>query len=274
MRRSERLILMSKILSENPNKVISLNLFSEKLNAAKSSISEDIDIIKNTYDMVGDGELVTIPGAAGGVRYRVKKSKEEITAFLNSLSDVLKDEKRIIPGGYMYMTDVMFSPEYSSIIGEIFSQVFIERNPTCVLTVETKGIPIALMTAKALNVPLIVARRDSRVTEGPSVSISYVSGSGQKIHNMSLPKRALAEKARVLLVDDFMKGGGTARGMTDLVSEFKAEVVGTAMVISTAIPKEKLVEDFTPLLILEGIDPQKGEINISLNNNLLKNLKF
>jgi len=270
LKRSERLILTSKILSENPNKVISLNVFSDKFNAAKSSISEDIDIIKNAYNMAGDGELVTIPGAAGGVRYRVRKSREEIIGFLEELASILGDENRIIPGGYVYMTDVMFSPEYSAKIGEIFSQIFIEKDPTCVLTVETKGIPIALMTAKALNIPLVVARRDSRVTEGPSVSISYVSGSGQNIHNMSLTKRALEEEARVLLVDDFMKGGGTARGMSDLVSEFKAEVVGTAMVISTALPKEKLVKDCTSLLILGSVDPEKGEIGIRLNNDLVE----
>ena len=60
------------------------------------------------------------------------------------------------------MTDVIFSPEYSRKIGEIFSQLFIDREPTCVLTVETKGIPIALMTARALNVPMMVARQDSQ----------------------------------------------------------------------------------------------------------------
>lgn len=269
MRRSERIALISKTLSENPNKIISLNHFGEWLGAAKSSISEDLDIIKNAYNNSGQGELTTIPGAAGGVRYRTRRSVDHINAFLRDLSNTLQNQKRIIPGGYLYMTDVMFSPEYSSIIGEIFAQLFIDKDPTHVLTVETKGIPIALMTAKALNVPMVVARRDSRVTEGPSVGISYVSGSGQKIHNMSLAKRALPENAQVLIIDDFMKGGGTAQGMTELVAEFKAQVIGAAMVVTTAVPKEKLVKDFTTLLILEGIDTHKGIINISINDKLM-----
>ncbi|MGI5860334.1 MAG: pur operon repressor, partial [Tepidanaerobacteraceae bacterium] len=46
MRRSDRIALISKTLSENPNKVISLSSFSDRLGAAKSSISEDLDIIK------------------------------------------------------------------------------------------------------------------------------------------------------------------------------------------------------------------------------------
>ena len=57
--------------------------------------------------------------------------------------------------------------------------------------------------------------------------------------------------------------------MTELLAEFKAEVVGTAMVVTTAVPKEKLVGDFMTLLILEGIDTHKGKVHISINDKLL-----
>lgn len=269
MKRSERLALLSKMLCENPNKVISLNFFSERLDAAKSSISEDLNIIKNAFALSKEGELSTLSGAAGGVRYRIKRSEEEINAFVESLCKNLQDEKRIIPGGYIYMTDVIFSPEYSEKIGEIFAQIFVQKGPTCVLTVETKGIPIALMTARALNVPLVVARRDSRVTEGPSVNISYVSGSGQKIQNMSLPKRALSEKGRVLIVDDFMKGGGTARGMMELSEEFNAQVVGVAVLVTTSTPENKLIKDYISLMVLDRVDTEKGTIEIRPNKIII-----
>lgn len=262
MKRSERLAVLSKVLSQNPNKVISLKYFAERFNAAKSSISEDLNIIKAAFDFAQEGEITTIPGAAGGVRYSVKRPSLQINKFLANLCNIIKDEKRIIPGGYIYMTDIIFSPKYSEIVGEIFAQLFVEKQPTCVLTVETKGIPLAIMTARALNVPLIVARRNSRVTEGPSVNISYVSGTDQKIQTMSLPKRALWENARVLIVDDFMRGGGTARGMSDLVAEFKAKVVGVAVLVSTAKPEKKLVKDYTSLLTLESVDLDKKTIDI------------
>ena len=83
-----------------------------------------------------------------------------------------------------------------------------------------------------------------------------------------MAKRAPPENARFLM-DDFMKGGGTAQGMTELIAEFKAEVVGAAMVVTTAVPKEKIVRNFTTLLILEGIDTHKGEVHISINDKLL-----
>jgi len=271
MRRSKRLVLLSKFLSDNPNRIFTLKFFGEKYDAAKSSISEDLNIIKDAFLEGGEGVLETIPGAAGGVRFRIKRPPEEIENFLSELCDLLSDRSRIIPGGYLYTTDIIFSPEYASRIGEIFAQIFIDKEPTCVLTVETKGIPLALMTAKALGVPLAVARRDNRVTEGPSVNISYVSGSSQRIQNMALPTRALSKNARVLIVDDFMKGGGTARGMIELVRQFGAEVVGVAVLMGTALPEEKLVKNYVSLIVLEKIDPEQGIIRLKPIELAVKN---
>ena len=70
---------------------------------------------------------------------------------------------------------------------------------------ETKGIPVALMTANALGVPLVIARRSSKVYEGSAVNINYVSGSSGHIETMSLSRRAVQEGQRALIIDDFIK---------------------------------------------------------------------
>ena len=46
LRRSERMVVISNYLINNPYYLTSLNTFAEKYEAAKSSISEDIAIIK------------------------------------------------------------------------------------------------------------------------------------------------------------------------------------------------------------------------------------
>jgi len=58
----------------------------------------------------------------------------------------------------------------------------------------------------------------------------------------------------VLIIDDFMKAGGTAQGMADLVREVGAVVAGTGVLVATAEPAEKLVEEYLPLLILYGVN--------------------
>ena len=53
--RNNRVVIITKILVENPNKVIGLNRFSELLNAAKSTISEDIVIVREVLDKLDMG---------------------------------------------------------------------------------------------------------------------------------------------------------------------------------------------------------------------------
>ena len=43
---------------------------------------------------------------------------------------------------------------------------------------------------------------------------------------MVLSKRTLAENSNVLVVDDFMRAGGSFNGVMNLMNEFKAHVKG------------------------------------------------
>ena len=118
-------------------------------------------------------------------------------------------------------------------VGAVFSTLFLPEHPEAVLTMETKGIPIALMTAKHLSVPLLIARRDSRAYEGSAVKINYVAGPhGDRVETMTLERRAIVPGQRVLIVDDFAKNGGTLNGMADLAYEFQAQVVGVGVMVA------------------------------------------
>ena len=119
-----------------------------------------------------------------------------------------------------------------------------------VLTMETKGIPVAFSTADSLGVPLVIARRSSKASDGSAVNISYVSGNDW-IETMSLARRAVQEGQRALIVDDFIRGGGTTKGMIDLMAEFNATVVGTAFVMSAASAGKKRISNAKALMVLD-----------------------
>ena len=140
-----------------------------------------------------------------------------------------------------------------------------ELAPDCIMTVETSGIPLAMQTARAFNVPLVIARHTSDITEGSTVNINYVSGSTKVIQNMAMPKRALQPGNRVLIVDDVMKGGGTAKGMIALAHEVGAQVVGKAFLIATAAPDRKLVEDYTAFFTLHNVDEEQQKVTLEVN---------
>ena len=140
------------------------------------------------------------------------------------------------------------------------------RNVDAIMTVATKGIPIAQAVAHHLNVPFIIVRRDSKVTEGPTVSINYVSGSSKRIQTMLLSKRSLKEGAKVLIVDDFMKAGGTINGMINLLDEFNASVAGIAVLVESEYEEERLVDDYISLVKLSDVDVRGKQISVNKGN--------
>lgn len=267
MKRNERVGAIIKILSSRPNKVFSLNSFTDKLDSAKSSISEDIVIAKKIMENMKLGRIETIPGAAGGVKYIPVISNEETQNLLEELCVKLRDESRILAGGFLYTSDIMFDSYIMKKAGEIFATHFSDKKADYVVTVETKGIPLALMTADALNLPLIVARRDSKVSEGSTVSINYISGT-DRIQKMSMSKKAVKPSSKAIIIDDFMKGGGTSRGMVDLLTEFQVEVVGIGVLISMNSPEKKRVDNFISLITLEKVDTESKVIYVYPNKNL------
>lgn len=272
-RRSERIIDMTHYLLEHPHQLVSLTLFANRFGSAKSSISEDLAIIKETFEKRGIGTLQTVPGAAGGVKFYARVDKESARTFITDLCRQIENPDRLLPGGYLYIMDLLGNPAVMNKIGKLLASAYANKKIDAVMTVATKGIPIAHAIAAHLNVPVVVVRRDSKVTEGPTVSINYVSGSTKRIQAMVLSKRSLKEGSKVLLVDDFMKGGGTINGMISLLAEFKASVAGIAVLVEAEYP-ECLIEDYISLIKLQDVNEKNAAISVVEGNYFEKNNEF
>ncbi|GAA0359668.1 pur operon repressor [Alkalibacterium iburiense] len=263
VKRSERLIDMTYYLLENPHTLIPLTLFAKRYNSAKSSISEDLTIAKNTFAKRGLGFLETVPGAAGGVRYIPKMEKEAVEAFIQELCDELNHSKRLLPGGYVYLSDMLGEPKWLRKIGRAIASLYVDKEVDSVMTVATKGVPIAQAVASYLNVPFVIVRRDSKVTEGSTVSINYVSGSSSdRVEKMELSRRSLEMGSKVVIVDDFLKGGGTVNGMISLIEEFNSEVVGATVIAENIFKGERSVSDYTSLLKVDKVHTQERTIEV------------
>lgn len=270
-KRSERLIDMTNYLLEHPHELVPLTYFAEKYGSAKSSISEDLGIIKETFETRGIGVLQTVPGAAGGVKFHVHVGEEEATALIEDLCTIFASPERLLPGGYLYLNDILGNPAILRKVGRVMASVYAKQDIDAVMTVATKGIPIAYAVAGFLNVPVVIVRRDPKVTEGSTVSINYVSGSTKRIQTMVLSKRSLPDRSNVLIVDDFMKAGGTINGMIDLLKEFNATVAGIAVLVESEETEERLVDDYTSLVRLSNVDVKDKKITVSYGNYFTKN---
>ncbi|BAI83493.2 transcriptional regulator of the purine biosynthesis operon (PurR-pRpp) [Bacillus subtilis] len=263
---------LTNYLLTHPHELIPLTFFSERYESAKSSISEDLTIIKQTFEQQGIGTLLTVPGAAGGVKYIPKMKQAEAEEFVQTLGQSLANPERILPGGYVYLTDILGKPSVLSKVGKLFASVFAEREIDVVMTVATKGIPLAYAAASYLNVPVVIVRKDNKVTEGSTVSINYVSGSSNRIQTMSLAKRSMKTGSNVLIIDDFMKAGGTINGMINLLDEFNANVAGIGVLVEAEGVDERLVDEYMSLLTLSTINMKEKSIEIQ-NGNFLRFLK-
>ncbi len=245
VRRSERLIDMTRYLLERPHTLVSLTYFAERYASAKSSISEDLTILKKVFQARGTGILETIPGAAGGARFIPYILKEEAQTFIEEMTTKVADKSRVLPGGYVYLSDILGQPDILRQVGRVIATQYLNQKIDAVMTVATKGIPIAQSVATYLNVPFVIVRNDSKITEGSTVSVNYVSGSSERIKKMELSKRSLTEGANVLIVDDFMKGGGTINGMKTLIEEFDANLIGITVFAEASFVGNRLIDDYT-----------------------------
>lgn len=267
MKRSNRLIVLTRFFLENPHKHIQLPYFVELCETTKSSISEDLDIIHDVFEQQGIGFLHRTTGASGGVSYIPKSEGKQDEAFIQQLCEKLSDPARLLPGGYLYMSDVLGDAQMVREIGRIFASRFSSIEVDAIVTVATKGIPLAYSVASYLQLPVVIARRDPEVTEGSSVSINYVSGSSKKIQSMVLSKRSLPEGSKVCIIDDFMRAGGTIAGLISLLDEFGAEVKAIG-VFAEARDEEgkRKITDYTSLIKVSITDTEPPSLEIAPGN--------
>ncbi len=264
-KRSERIADMTWQLMEQPHRLFSLNIFSQRYGSAKSSISEDLAIVDTVIRERGIGYLETVAGAAGGIRYIPQIKMEQAKELLQQLALKLSDPTRILPGDFLYLSDLLADPLWMREIGRIWASLFLKQQIDVVVTVATKGIPLAYAVANHLSAPVAIVRQDSRVTEGSVVTVNTVSGSSRQIRTLSLARRSLKEGARVLIVDDFMKAGGTIRGIIDLLAEFRAEVMGVGVFVESPA-KERLVDKYVSLLTVTELDAKQNKVVVELGN--------
>ena len=73
--------MITKILADHPNQIFTYNYFSSIFNAGKSSVCEDIGIVKKAFENLGEGRIRTFFGACGGVAYYPDVSLDERIFF-------------------------------------------------------------------------------------------------------------------------------------------------------------------------------------------------
>jgi adenine phosphoribosyltransferase len=102
------------------------------------------------------------------------------------------------------------------------------RKPDVILGAEARGFILGAALAYALDCGFVAARRPGKLP-WKTVSATYALEYGE--NSLELHADAIASGARVLVHDDVLATGGTARAICDLAEQLGGEVVGVAFVI-------------------------------------------
>ncbi len=103
-----------------------------------------------------------------------------------------------------------------------------QRRPDLILGAEARGFILGGALAYRLGCGFVAARKPGKLP-WETVSAEYQLEYG--VDSLELHADAIAQGARVLVHDDLLATGGTARAKVNLVEQLGGEVVGLAFVI-------------------------------------------
>ena len=136
-------------------------------------------------------------------------------------------------------------PELMKNIGNEFAEHFKGQGITKVATIESSGIAPALMTALALNVPMLILKKQpSKILNQDlyqTVVTSYTKGTS---YELTLSKNFISENDHVLIIDDFLANGEAATGAIRMTRKAHPTIAGVRILIEKSFQPgyEKLTE--------------------------------
>ncbi len=119
--------------------------------------------------------------------------------------------------------------------GEAFQDVvdamvehYIDTDIDVIVGIEARGWIFGAPLAYELGAGFVPVRKPSKLP-AEKISVSYALEYGS--NTLEMHKDALAPGTKVLLVDDLLATGGSAKAAIDLVEKLGGQVVGTAFLI-------------------------------------------
>jgi len=126
------------------------------------------------------------------------------------------------------ITTLLQDPEGLKNTIEALYGLVAEEKVDTVIGVESRGFIFATPLAVKLNAGFVPVRKPNKLP-AEKVSVSYDLEYGQD--TLEMHKDAVGEGHRVLIVDDLLATGGTAKAVVDLVEGLGGKVVGLLFVV-------------------------------------------
>jgi adenine phosphoribosyltransferase len=148
--------------------------------------------------------------------------------------DALKSKIRHVPdfpkAGILFydVTTLLRDPEGFRIAVDSLSNPFKGRGISLVVGIESRGFILGAAVADRLGAGFVPVRKIGKL---PSKTIKVTYDLEYGSDSLEMHDDAIAPGQRVLIVDDLLATGGTARATVDLVKQVGGRVEGLALLI-------------------------------------------
>ena len=133
-------------------------------------------------------------------------------------------------------------------MGAEWKKRFEGKNINKILTIEASGIGIACIVATHFNVPVVFAKKAKSINLEGEMYVAEVESFTHKCKNQVIvAKKFLNEGDHVLIIDDFLANGQALLGLSQIVKDSGATLVGAGIAI------EKGFQDGGKLLRASGM---------------------
>lgn len=146
-------------------------------------------------------------------------------------------------------------------LGREFKRIFAGDRVDKILTIESSGIGLACITAQYFNVPVLFAKKSLSNNLGSEIYQSHVfsftRGAEYKIY---VSKKYIHPGEKILIIDDFLANGQAVLGLSDIIAQAKANIVGAGIVIEKGFQSGRriLTEKGIRIESLAIIESMKG----------------
>lgn len=181
------------------------------------------------------------------------------------LEDRIKNDGIVI-GSDILKVDMFLNhqidPSLINELGKEFSRLFKDCGADRILTVETSGVPIAVMAGLYLNIPVVFAKKASHKYVGTDLyTAECYSYTHATTYEISVSKKYLPDGEKILIIDDFLADGNATKALLELVKQCKGEAVGIGIAV------EKGFQPGGKFLREAGYNLQSLAIVDSMNEN-------
>ena len=151
-------------------------------------------------------------------------------------------------------------------VGKEFKKRFDRCPITKILTIEASGIGIACIAAQYFHVPVVFAKKTkTKNIAGEVYTTKVESFTHGTVYDIIVSKEFLGKGDKVLVIDDFLAKGKALDGLTTLIQDSGAELVGAGIVIEKGFQDGgKRIRDkgirVESLAIVDSMNAETGEI--------------